>query len=351
MSPVKLDDNVVNHQLGPAEPKFKIWSSAGLMVTYWCSSSCVCCYVYSSPQANEAHTEMTPEMAIQCWQDVIELAGPKGKVHLTGGEPFGNYERLRQILQLACEEKLSGLEKIETNAYWCTDENLVRRRLKELKALGLKKLQISTDIYHQEYVPIEKVQMAIKVGREVLGDSGLQVRWRDYLDNPVSVKDLTEIQRKKIFAQVLAIRAERLLGRAADELVSLFPANDYTSFIGSNCRRNLLGARHVHIDGAGNVFIGTCIGIIAGRIDSKKDQTLSNLWRNFDYRIHPIISVLVNEGPAGLMEYARSSGYRDLSGYASKCHLCFDIRRFLFRKGLFTKYLGPEVTFGLCHLK
>ena len=109
MTSVRLEDNVVNRILGPEQPKFRIWSSAGLMLTYWCPSRCACCYVFAGPDAGREETEMSVELAVACWRDIRELAGQRGKVHITGGEPFGNYERLKRILQAACEEQLDGL--------------------------------------------------------------------------------------------------------------------------------------------------------------------------------------------------------------------------------------------------
>jgi len=346
MSAVRLEDNVANRTLSAEQPKFKIWSSAGLMLSYWCPAQCACCYVYSGPHVGGDSTEMSVELAVACWRSVRALAGERGKVHITGGEPFGDYERLRTVLQIACQERLGGLEKVETNAYWCTDEQLVRARLSELKSLGLSKLQVSTDVYHQEYIPIERVRLAVQVAREILGDSGVQVRWRDFLVRPVLVAGKDGAHRAAAFAKALRRRKERMLGRAAVELVSLFPLRDYKYFAETNCSRSLLGARHVHIDGVGNVFCGTCIGIVAGRAGSNKETSLEELWRDFDYRKHPIFSILAEKGPTELLVQAQKMGYRPKAGYADKCHICYDVRRFLYERNQFHRFLGPGVCYG-----
>ena len=111
---------------------------------------------------------MTIDLALECWRGIRRLAGGRGRVHITGGEPFGDYDRLTGLLRAAQAEGLSGLEKVETNAYWCTDEKLTRDRLEELKSLGMSKLQISTDIYHQQFVPIDRVRLAARVARQIL---------------------------------------------------------------------------------------------------------------------------------------------------------------------------------------
>jgi len=244
---VHWQENIYNQQVGRDQPKFKVWTSAGLMLTYWCPSRCACCYVFSSPEAASPETEMSVDLALECWQALHRLGGERGKIHLTGGEPFGNFERLEQILQAACEQGLTGLEKIETNAYWCDQKSLIRKRLKRLRELGLQKLQVSTDVYHQEYVPINWVCFVISIGREILGPEGVQVRWRDFVANPVLVGEMDESQRSEAFRQALSQRPERLLGRAAEELANLFPLRSYEHFADKNCVRNLLGARHVHV--------------------------------------------------------------------------------------------------------
>ena len=345
---VELQDNVVNRELGPDEPKFKIWSSAGLMLSYSCPSRCACCYVFSGPDAGSAATEMSVEQALEHWRALIRLAGDRAKVHLTGGEPFADYQRLKAILQAAGAENLPGLEKIETNAYWCTDEDTVRRRLRELRELGLRRLQISTDIYHQQFVPIERVRLAARVAAEVLGppeadERPVQIRWEDFAANPVLVAAMDETARLRAFRETLQRRGERMLGRAAEELADLLPQRPYQDYQDCNCRGSFLGARHVHIDGAANICSGTCVGIILAR---GSDKPLDQIWRSFDYREHPIISVLVEKGPVGLLQSALEAGYQPRAGYASKCHLCYHLRTYLYPANRYPLCLGPAVCYG-----
>ena len=122
---------------------------------------------------------------------------------------------------------------------------------------------------------------------------------------------------------------------------------DCDDFMNITCKQTLLGARHVHIDGAGNVFSGTCMGIILGKVGTACHDSLDNLWQGFDYREHPIVARLVESGPIGLMILAERLGYQREDGYASKCHLCYEIRRFLYLSGEYDGYIGPSVCYGL----
>ncbi|MBN1845800.1 MAG: radical SAM protein [Sedimentisphaerales bacterium] len=339
-------ENAYNRRVAPDRPKFKVWSSAGLMLTYWCPSRCACCYVFAGPRSGRPETEMGADQAVQYWRQIRQLAGPRGRVHLTGGEPFGRFGRLIKILQLACEQGLAGLEKIETNAYWCTTAERVRRRLLELRSRGLTKLQVSTDVYHQEYVPIERVRLAVRIAADLLGPDRVQVRWRDFLQDPVCLDARQPDGRRQAFHQALQRRPERLLGRASRQLAGLFPLRPYREFAEKTCVRSLLGARHVHIDGAGNVFPGTCVGLIAGNVRAAGPGGITDLWRRFDIQEHPIMSVLAGQGPVGLAELAARNGFVPAGGYADGCHLCFDVRRFLYDRGFYRAYLGPAVCYG-----
>lgn len=45
-------DNIYNQTIGGEEPKFKLWRSVGVILTYKCNASCEFCYYNCSPQQN-----------------------------------------------------------------------------------------------------------------------------------------------------------------------------------------------------------------------------------------------------------------------------------------------------------
>ena len=79
-------------------PKFRLWRSAGLMLTYQCSGACRFCYYNCSPKPSPL---MPVEMAISAWQSLKNLAGEAASVHITGGEPFLNWEHLEAVMRAA----------------------------------------------------------------------------------------------------------------------------------------------------------------------------------------------------------------------------------------------------------
>jgi len=316
----------------------KHWSSAGFLLTWWCGARCASCYLCCGP---ERGGDAPVEFWLSVWRSLIE-AGPHGcRVHLTGGEPFGDWDRLIALCVRAKAEGLGPLEKVETNAFWATQEGLVRERLRALDAAGMGKLVISTDPCHQQYVPISRCRMAARVGLEVLGAGRVQVRWRDWLAEGFDTSELPERDRRELFARWASSGRDRMNGRAAARLAPQLPHKSAEEFADSPCRENLLRCRHVHISPEGWIIPGVCSGIVLGRIDAKTDIAAMRRRLAADYAARPIVGALVRSGPAGLLEAATAAGYTPREGYAGKCHLCREVRAHLAEKGLGVDELEP----------
>jgi hypothetical protein len=104
------------------------------------------------------------------------------------------------------------------------------------------------------------------------------------------------------------------------------------------CRSSFLGAKGVHIDPFGNVFSGTCSGIIVGNVN---ETPLEDIWRQFHPERSDFINTLFQFGPFGLLDRAVKLGYRGPRIYADKCHLCTQIRQFFIEHGIEQSIVGP----------
>jgi hypothetical protein len=332
---MNLTDNIYNQQVGREKPKFKLWSSAGILLTYKCNCCCEFCYYRCSPQKNGL---MTAETAISAWQSLKTLAGNRAKIHLTGGEPFLVYETLEEILKEAKKQKLGDIDMVETNGFWATSEIIARRRLIQLSDIGMHKLKISCDPFHQQYIDIEPVRTLARVAEEVLGPYRVLVRWKKYLQHPLEMKNISMQQLQANYLLCLKDYPCRFAGRAADNLAALVASKVPNAFASNNCSSALLGAKSVHIDPYGNVFSGTCSGIALGNVIK---TPLEKIWQQFHPHDSELIGTLFTNGPFGLLENAVNAGYSPLSAYADKCHLCTDLRRFFFSKNLFSATLAP----------
>ena len=331
----ELTENLYNQKRTRTEPKMKIWSYAGLLLTYRCNARCGFCYYCCGPDSGGL---LETEAALNAWQSLRRLAGGSAKVHLTGGEPFLYYEHLADLLSKAHKMGLTPLDSLETNGFWATDESLIRQRLKFLDANGLDRLKISWDVFHAEFIDPELVRRLAGLAGQILGSGRVLVRWQRYLDNPIDTP-LSEKTRQSSFTEALRQDHCRFTGRAAGLLAGFVPSKPAESFAGQDCRAAILSARGVHIDPYGNVFSGQCGGICAGNINQ---NPLEEIWRNFDPSGMEFWSILFERGPCGLLEQARTAGYAPLPGYASRCHLCYHLRRFFFDKGAFTSIIRPK---------
>lgn len=331
----ELSNNIYNKQVARHEPKFKLWRSAGLLLTYKCNCACEFCYYNCSPQKNSL---MPLNAAIGAWQSLRTLASDTAKIHITGGEPFLYWEHLQQILEQAKKQNLGKVDLIETNGFWATSEKIIKQRIKTLDELGMERLKISTDPFHQEYIDIEPVRRLADTAIEILGPERVLVRWRKYLESPTEMKSLSPSKRNQQYIRAMNDYPCRFTGRAADKLAELVASKPIEAFASMNCRLDILAAKGVHIDPSGNVFNGTCSGIVIGNINQ---TPLEDIWKQFHPAQNEFINTLFNFGPYGLLDKAAKLGYKKAKVYADKCHLCTNIRQFFFDNGVEDSIVGP----------
>ena len=287
---------------------------------------------------------MSVDTAIGAWEGLIRIAGDDARIHITGGEPFLYFERLVEILRQAHQLGLIGMDSVETNAYWGEEsEKEIAEKIKLLNSLGLSRLKISWDPFHEEFIDLESVRKLYQIAQKILGDQRVLIRWQQYLDNPSGIQKMSETDKKVVLKNALAAEPCRFTGRAAESLAPLAAQYPEQSFKGHSCQNALLAAKGIHIDPYGNVFNGQCSGMVIGNITQKPLDTLWNLWQpNRD----DFWDILYHDGPFGFIEQAGQLGYVTLEKYASKCHLCTDIRRFFFDKRLYSPIITPMDCYG-----
>jgi len=331
-----LSENVYNRGLSRNEPKFKLWRSAGLMLTYRCNAACEFCYYHCSPRKGGL---MPVETCLETWHSLQALASAEAKIHLTGGEPFLYWDHLVEILRQGKAQNLGCVDLVETNGFWATDDEVVADRLKMLVELGVQRLKISVDPFHQEYVDIEPARRLAAAAKRLLGPDRVLVRWEEYLgDLRSEISDFRLGERDRVYLEAYRAYPFRFTGRAAEHLAGLLASRPVEAFRCVNCLSGFLGAKGVHVDPYGNVFSGTCSGIILGNICQ---TPLEEIWRAFHPSQIELVRILCERGPFGLLDKANSLGYRELAAYAEKCHLCTHIRQFLFERRAEPAVIGP----------
>jgi len=311
-------------------------TAAGLLLTDHCPARCRHCYVGAGPYRS---AWMSVADARSHLAALARLGVPAEGVHIGGGEPFGDVDRLLAIVRAARDAGLDGIGYVETSGAWAVSETVIRDHLAALAEAGMRQLSISADPYHQEFVPAERVERLYAIARDVLGPGGVRARRWKWLQAPEDVAAMEETDRLRLFARSLARYPERMTGRAAAHLAPLVPRRPIDDLPADGCR-TLLGSRHVHVDPHGWVVPGTCAGIALGRASAERplDDILAR-WRLVD---GTLIARLVGGGPRALLADAMRAGFApDPAGYADACHLCWSVRRHLALAGAGGHELRP----------
>jgi MoaA/NifB/PqqE/SkfB family radical SAM enzyme len=138
---------------GVKDPPFL--RNAGLLLTYYCQASCAHCILRAGPNR---HEQAELEEA-RNW--VREIAAYRDHyvyvLSLTGGEPFSDLPLLRAVMEQAVESKLH--VSLVSNAFWATTRTAAIQVLRSLPRICF--LSLSTDVYHQKFVPFENVKNAM----------------------------------------------------------------------------------------------------------------------------------------------------------------------------------------------
>jgi hypothetical protein len=269
------------------------------------------------------------------------------QVHITGGEPF-----LKFPLLLHAVETATGLgipNYLETNAGWCVREELVEERFIALRDAGLGAVLISCSPFHAESIPLERTFLAIRKALEIFGQRGVILYLSEWLEEMKSFDQGGTTALDEYVKAYGPQRAGRLFwegyglisgGRSGYRLGHLINGRQAVEFQGENCRRELLYAHHSHFDLYGNYISGFCGGLTIGSW-----HHLPELLDHFRSSSYPeLISILLDRGPYGLFTFAQDAyGYEPLEGgFAGKCHLCVDARRYLVEHGDFPELKPRE---------
>jgi hypothetical protein len=328
--------------------------SGGLILSYKCSAECLHCMYACSPGWSGdwiPETDLETILAQLAGRILPSPYGPEAVgtnfgLHLTGGEPFLNYELLCRATEIARERDIPSTF-VETNCFWCTDDETTREKLRNLKDKGIRGIMISVNPFYLEYVPLERTDRAIMIGLEIFGDNVMVYQVEYYrrfkamgIEGRVAFEEyLRKLEEKDDFLRNVEFfvmgRASYKLRTKLGDLLPTYPAR-YLSR--RPCAPPFLRDWHNHFDNYGNYIPGYCGGISLG--DCRQLDRL--LAEGIDTEEYPVLGFLLKEDVMGLLQFSRGFGYKELQdGYLSKCHLCTDVRKHLVTNGEF-KELRPQ---------
>jgi len=307
----------------------------GVLISYHCNLSCAHCYVRASPEKKQ---RMSVVDAMRHFQAFYDLGAPSDELHITGGEPFLDFDYLTDIVAAARDAGFDRIGHVETNASWAFTDHICEDRLLKLRKQGVQRLWISCDIFHQQFVPLSHVTRLMSISKRILGEGSVIMRWPSGLtrQNHAGQMKINEIRR--YFEDSTRESPERLGGRGVDAIAPMLQKRAIDDLDTSPCGRKMLKKKHLHIDPSNVLFVG--VGCVA--IGNATLQSVGDVLSQVSHKSNPLLSILAQEGPTKkLLSIALESGFRAEKEYASKCHLCYEIRRFLKKGDIFTAELGP----------
>ena len=281
-----------------------------LLTTYRCERECDHCFVWAGP--GQALT-----MPIGFIREVLsqarEVEGVK-TIYFEGGEPFMYYPTLLEGARLA---RSMGFEiGIVTNGYWGLTVEDALLCLRPFAELGVSDLSISDDEYH-------------RMSEEDLRASNVVVA-AEQLGILVGVLRVCKPGTEDEGGGQLYFR-----GRASEKVAPEHCKKDPMQL--TSCPEDLDRPSRVHIDPLGLVHV--CQGLVVGDVRS---QRLVDIVNGYDCSEMPVISALVEGGPAALVRRFRLE--LPIERFADDCHLCYVAREMLRAK--YPLNLGPDAMYG-----
>ncbi len=263
-------------------------------------------------------------------------------LHIGGGEPFFNMNSLKNTLKAAQQEGI-GIEYVETNSSWYKDHSSACRTLEELQKLSMHRLLISISPFHNEYVPFNKVKGVIAACKDVgispfpwIFDFYREVD--SFPDNqPHAFSEYTQKFGRHYLKKVFQRYWIHPGGRALTTFIEQYGQKSVEDLVNDNSPCiELENTIHFHFDLYENYIPGLCSGIQvhSSDIGSGKPAPAGK---------YPFLHILYNNGIQGFYRVAAEEfGFVPQEKYASKCHLCLEIRKFLvLEKELKTPDFGP----------
>lgn len=309
--------------------------SSGVITNYNCTASCRHCMFASSPSCKKDY--MTREKAEEV-ATLLERAGTLS-VHIGGGEPFMDFDGLCHTVN-ALRRHGIGIDYIETNGFWAKNEDAARRKLEVLKRIGVYTIMVSVDPFHIEYVPLELPLRLVGLLEEYGFDYFI---WQQRFLKRLMQLDITKTHTKEELQSVLGedyiTETAREYGLGINGRALLFAdkiygkRDVYEVATNEDCP-SLTRPHHCHIDLYGKAIPSRCTGICLDAEDY--------LMGNITEEKYPVVYHLIHGGTKELLEYAKGKGFIPASdGYATKCALCFDIRKYLLENSP-SEDLGPH---------
>ena len=301
----------------------------GLILGYRCSARCRHCVYACGPHRRDG--DAAGEDGLRRVLERLSEVAPRVMLHIGGGEPFLDLERLEHVIYTLKRRRLR-LDYVETNASWARTPQVAGRIVSQLLDAGLDMLMVSMSPFHGEYVPLERTIAAVEAADQQL-PRGALVWIRDFWPE-LSKQDqgrrypLTRLIEETGATYAVGLTERYRLvpgGRAGRFLYQHGARAPWDSFTdGEACRSRLADTSHFHVDLDGHYVPGLCAGI---------QLPLAEVPGEIDLDRYQVLATLIEGGASALARQAAAQGFRPNGSYSSACDLCGHARAFLVSRG------------------
>jgi organic radical activating enzyme len=299
-------------------------TSGGIMTNYECTVRCAHCRHNASP--NRTKGFISEELVSKIIRK-LEALGCRS-VHIEGGEPFIYPDELIRTVKQIGQSQIF-LEHIVTNCSWYKNQKETKNLLKALKQYGLRRLLVKVSPFQNENIPLRKVtnvaQIADSLGINVMiWDNEVYPEVASF--HPAKTHSLNKYIKKfgpdymKKVASCFNVTFAGRTFEAYENYLTKYSLNDLL-LQNKGCLHSFPTQNHFHVDMFGNFVFSHTNGV---------SIELKDVGQPIDPKKYPFLSILIHGGVNSLYKLATTKyGFSAKPEYLSKCHLCYEIRRFL----------------------
>jgi MoaA/NifB/PqqE/SkfB family radical SAM enzyme len=293
------------------KPRFH-FRSLVLVPSYDCTARCAHCYPSCGPRSGRPWDSGFVERAIRGAARLpVEVLNRY--VHFAGGEPFLYFAQL--VKGLECARSHGFRSSVVTNGFWAVSERAAEAKVRALVPLGLKRVELSVDTFHQEFVPLTRIRVLLRVLRRF----GLEI----FLRTVTTVRRdawsaIAGIPLEELVGTMLVASPVSPAGRALDTI----PESEflYSRNLDGCCFRQL----NLTVRFDGNVS-PCCAGsdtVPALSLGNIHRESYEEIVARLPYQFH--LRALFCQGPMALAKALKAGGLGSKlkPRYVSMCHMC-----------------------------
>lgn len=279
-----------------------------LVYTLKCNAACkICCFNCDPNQ----HAKMELAHAT----DYIKQAANNkviDEISITGGEALLYKGEVETLIALSHDYQFKIY--LTTNGFWANSIEDAYQVLSHLKKKGLSELNISTDEFHETYIPYQNIENLIIANEKVK----LPLVFNSVITNKTVAEHPLE---KKYPEYIWKKGCCQPVGKAAYTI----PREDYiyNGYDGKCVYANTLT---IMPDGSSYPCCSQGLYLDKLKIGSAREQTIEDLIKAKEQ--HAFLNVMTHLGPKILKQKGEEKGYylsHAKDNYVSLCHLCHEI--------------------------